>query len=74
MKAVSVGMDVLYASPGISTDFLALFKNQRRCDSWITVNASTLQGFRNLVLAIVLKITVYKTPYTIIAGADCEVQ
>ena len=35
---------------------------------------SLLKGFRNLVLAIVLIITVYKTLYTIIAGAVCEVQ
>ena len=37
---------------------------------------SLLKGFRNLVLAIVLIITVYKTlsTYTIIAGAVCEVQ
>ena len=35
---------------------------------------SLLKGFRNLVLAIVLIITVYKKNYTIIAGAVCEVQ
>ena len=34
---------------------------------------SMLKGFRNLLLAIVPIITVYKTLYYI-AGADCEVQ
>ena len=65
MKAVSVRMNVLYASPGISAD---IFKRCSQIKGGVMVG-SLLKGFRNLVLAIVLIITVYKTLYYYSGGS-----
>ena len=49
-------------------------KSKRRCDGRVTVKTSTLQGFRNFVLAIVLVITVYKALYQYNGGSTSKEQ